>query len=147
LNSTRKVIYIGGIAYNASSKKLSRRLSASSSKKLFAKRSAKRPGNKVWLAKPQALNVAEENYTHPGYEIRPKGGNRQWIAAGDKSVLVRKANAIKHKYINRKAVPRRLSSSRMNKGAKSSRIFVKNDEFVINSKKNVLRNLSSTSLG
>lgn len=138
---------MGGIAYNASSKKLSRKLSAGSSKKLFAKRAARRPGNKVWLAKPQALNLAEENYNHPGYEIRPKGGNRQWIAAGDKSILVRKANAIKHKYINRATVPRRLSSSDKSKRAKSLRVFIKNDEFVMNSKKNILRRLSRTSLG
>ncbi|XP_065916164.1 uncharacterized protein [Dysidea avara] len=149
LNSAKKVVYMGGIAYNASSKKLSRRLSANSSKKFSAKRAAKRSGNKVWLAKPQAINLAEEeNYTHPGYEIRPKGGNRQWIAAGDKSVLVRKANAIKHKYINRVTAPRRLSSSssHKSKGLKSFRVFIKNEEFVMNARKNVLRRLSRTSL-
>ena len=147
LNSARKVVYIGGIAYNASSKKLSRRLSSNSSKKAFGRRSARSQGNKVWLAKHQAVNFTKEDSAHPGYEIRPKGGNRQWIA-GDKSALVRKANSIKHKYISRGTTPRRLSSSSYkSRGVKSYRVFIKDEEFVMNSKKNVLRKLSKTSLG
>lgn len=91
-------MYIGGVAYNATARRLSRRLSSGSSKrKVLAKGVVKKAGNKVWVAEHHTGESVEESYVHPGYEIRRKKGNWQWIP-GNKSALVRQANAIKHKY-------------------------------------------------
>lgn len=144
LNSVKKIVYIGGVAYNATARQLSRRLSSGSSKrKLLAKSVVKKTGNKVWVAERCAGELVEETCAHPGYEIRRKKGNWQWIA-GTKSALVRQANAIKHKYATCK--PQLVSHPGKHK-AKFLKVFIKNDIFIMDPSKRRLRRLSRTSLG
>lgn len=143
-NSVRKIVYIGGIAYNATARRLSRRLSSGSSKrKLLAKTAVKKTGNKVWIADQHTDEPAGESCTHPGYEIRRKKGNWQWIA-GNKSVLVRQANAIKHKYA---ACKSQLLSRPGKDRAKFLKVIIKNDVFIMDPSRRRLRRLSRTSLG
>lgn len=142
--NSKKIVYIGGVAYNATARRLSRRLSSGSSKKKFlAKSIVKKSGNKVWVANNSTTEPVGDNCTqHPGYEIRPKKGNRQWIA-GNKSILVRQANAIKNKYAASKL---RLSYPGKHR-AKYLKVFIKNDAFVMDPSKKSLRRLSRISLG
>lgn len=142
-SSGRKIVYIGGVAYNATARRLSRRLSSGSSKrKLLAKSVIKKAGNRVWVANGSTDEPADESFAHPGYEIRRKKGNRQWIA-GNKSILVRQANAIKHKYA---ACKSQLISPGKHR-ANFLKVFIKNDVFIMDPSKRTLRRLSRTSLG
>lgn len=144
VSSVRKIVYIGGIAYNATARRLSRRLSSGSSKrKLLAKNAVKKTGNKVWIAKHCMGEPVEEKYVHPGYEIRRKKGNWQWIA-GNKSALVKQANAIKHKYA---ACKSQLVFHPGKHRTKFLQVFIKNDVFLMDPSKRRLRRLSRTSLG
>ena len=144
LSSGRKIVYIGGVAYNATARRLSRRLSSGSSKrKLLAKSVVKKAGNRVWVAKCSTGEAADESFAHPGYEIRRKKGNRQWIA-GNKSILARQANSIKHKYA---ACKSQLTSHPGKDKAKFLKVFIKNDIFIMDPSKRKLRRLSRTSLG
>lgn len=136
-------MYIGGIAYNATARRLSRRLSSGSSKKKLAVKNIKKTGNKVWIPEHHPGEPAEESFVHPGYEIRRKKGNWQWIA-GNKSALSRQANAIKHKYV---ACKSQLFSHPSKHRANFLKVFIKNDVFVMDPSKRRLRRLSRTSLG
>jgi len=142
-NSVRKIVYIGGVAYNATTRRLSRRLSSGSSKRKLLAKNIKKTGNKVWVAKHHSGEQEEESCAHPGYEIRPKKGNWQWIA-GNKNMLVRQANAIKNKYAARKS---QCVSHPGKHRAKYIKVFIKNDVFVMDPSKRSLRRLSRTSLG
>lgn len=135
---------MGGVAYNATARRLSRRLSSGSSKrKLLARNIIKKARNKVWVAKHHTGEQEGESCPHPGYEIRPKKGNWQWIA-GNKSVLVRQANAIKNKYATCKS---QYVSHPGKHRVKYLKVFIKNDVFVMDPSKRSLRRLSRTSLG